>query len=112
MKNWILVLIAIVAFSGSALAAGVTYNFKPEYIEKIIEGTCYVHENRETIPDPEWVGDENEAPQIPKYTDAQWTKEVYRRIIIRDTKRGLKKKAKDEAAATANIPDDAVEVSE
>ena len=34
--------------------------------------------NNETIPDPEWVDPEDgtTAPEIPKYTDAEWGDEI------------------------------------
>ena len=116
MKKTIATIVLILVLGGNCFAAGVTYNFSSEHVSKIIEGTCYIYKNVETIEDPEWVDPgpdpenpnaERTAPQIPKYTDSEWTKEVYRRIIIRDTRRGLGKKAID-AADGADVPDNAV----
>jgi len=110
MKKLVVILIVCLVAT-QAFAGGVTYNFKAEHIAKIIEGTCYLYKNVETIPNPAYVDAEttpNEDEIILKYTDAQWTKEVYRRIIIRDTKRGLITKQRD-AEQAIGIPDNAVE---
>ena len=109
MKKIIATMVLILALGGNSFAVGVTYNFSPDQVDKIIEGTCYLYPNVETIDDPEWVDPEDgtEAPQIPKYTAPQWTKEKYRRIIIRDTRRGLTKK-RNETQVDVDLPDDAV----
>jgi len=109
MKNAIVIALSLFVFVGAGFAVGVTYTFNSDQVSKIIEGTCYLYPNNETVDDPEWVDPEDgtTAPQIPKYTNAEWTKEKYRRIIIRDSRRGLKKKARDDAAAE-ELPDDSV----
>jgi len=118
----ILAILAVCFWAVWAFAVNVTYHFKAEYVEKIIEGTCYLHKNVETIPNPAYVppeiddGEGNIIPNpdyvgepetIPAFTDAQWTKEVYRRKIIVDTLRGLLNKQRAEEEMIT-LPSDAV----
>ena len=60
-------------------------------VQIALQGFLKIYPNNETIADPDWVDPEDgsEAPQIAKYTNAEWVKEQVRRIIIRDVRRGL-----------------------
>lgn len=68
-------------------------------VDRIKTGMLAVFPNKETIPDPNWVdpGDGSSAPQIAKYTDSEWLKEVIRRWIAQQVRRGESKIAKDAA---------------
>jgi len=79
-----------------------TFTIPDAKVAVALEGFLKIYPNNETIPDPEWVKpdpnpDEKVAPQIAKYTNAQWVREKIRRNIVRDIKRGLQMKANQEA---------------
>lgn len=66
-----------------------------------------VYPNTETIPDPDWIdpGDGSRAPQIPKYTDNQWLKELVRRYIVQTVRRAESKIAQEAARAALTETD-------
>jgi len=68
-----------------------------EYISDYV----YVHKNTETIDDPEWVDpdDGSKAPQIPKYTDAQWVREHILRSVKAQIVRGKNAKYRDDQSS-------------
>lgn len=69
----------------------ITLTIPSEKVAKALQGFLAIYPNEETIPDPEWIDPEDgtEAPQIAKYTNANWVNEQIRRIIVRDIRRGL-----------------------
>ena len=58
-------------------------------IEQARAGWLQIYPNTETIADPEWVDPEDgtDAPQVAKYTDAEWFAEKIRRNAVRDIRR-------------------------
>jgi len=56
-----------------------------------------------TIPDPDFDGDEADAPQIPEFTDGAWAKECMRRWIRNQVARFEQSEAKKAIKFT---PDD------
>lgn len=115
-------LVLVSMFCFSAMGATVSYTFSQEHTAQIIEGTCYLHKNTETKPNPAYVpetievdGEMVQNPEyvgepetLPAFTNAQWTKEWYRRAIIRTAVRGLERKDLDERVKKS-LPDEAVE---
>ena len=84
-------------------------------VAKALMGFLKTHPNIETKDDPAWVDpvdpeDESEAPQVPKYTNAQWVTEKMRRIVTRDCRRGNQLIANESALVAED--DDMVEIVE
>ena len=76
-------------------------------VAEYVDDYVYVHENTETIDDPEWVDPEDgsEPDQIAKYTNGQWVKEHIRRYITSQIKRGKNAKSRDSLVPT-DVDDD------
>ena len=88
-------LILVCMFSFSAMAQQViTITVPNDKVSIAVEGYLSIYPNTETIDDPEWVDPEDgsEAPQIAKYSTAQWIREKGRRNFVRDVRRGLQMK--------------------
>ena len=72
----------------------ITITIPSDKVAIAVQGFLKIYPNGETIDDPEWVApdpntDNEVAPQIAKYTTAQWIKEQVRRLVVRDIRRGL-----------------------
>jgi len=76
----------------------ISYKVPSLKVDKALQGFLRLYPNNETKPDPKWVDpkDGTEAPQVAKYTDAQWFKEKVKRLIARDINRGLQMIAKEQ----------------
>ncbi len=66
--------------------ATITLTIPDEKLQRVKDGLLEVFPNNETKADPNWVDPEDGSspPQVNKYTDNQWLKEVVRRFV-RDT---------------------------
>lgn len=56
------------------------------------------------IPDPDFVGDPNDAPLIPEYTPIQWAKIRIIYFLVKTVRR-VENKISQDAAAVAEDPD-------
>ena len=100
MKKIILTILALlIAVSAHAADQVITITIPSEKVAIAVQGFLKIYPNNETIDDPEWVDPEDgsEAPQIAKYTTAQWVREQIRRILVRDIRRGLQMQAIQDA---------------
>ena len=79
------------------------YTIPKAKVDEYVDDYVYIHKNRETMPDPNWVDPEDgsEAPQILKYTNQGWTKEHIRRYIGNQIRRGKNAKYRDANPTTA-----------
>ena len=86
--------------------ATLSYTIPQEKAVEYIDDYIYIHKNIETIPDPEWVDPEDgtSAPQIAKYTDAQWIRDHILRYIKGQIQRGKNAKLRD-AIVEADVSD-------
>ena len=71
-----------------------SYTIPGAKVEEYVSDYVFIHKNTETKDDPEWVDPEDGsvAPQVPKYTDAQWVREHIMRQIRFQIVRGKKAK--------------------
>ena len=81
--------------------AELTYTIPNDKLAEYISDYVYVHKNTETEADPDWVDPEDgtSAPQLPKYTDAEWDREHILRQIKSQIVRGKNARARDELAS-------------
>lgn len=63
-----------------------SFKISSEKVERAKEGFLKIYPNTEKIEDTE----------TKKYTDLEWIKEKIRRLIVRDIRRGLEMKRKEE----------------
>ena len=85
----------------------ITITIPDAKVATALQGFLTIYPNTETIQDPAWVAPDpnpnnEEAPQIAKYTNAQWVTEMVRRLIVRDVRRGLQMLANDAAKVAAD----------
>ena len=106
----IILLLFILFITSSAYPCTLCYTIDNADLNEVVSDYVYVHENKETICDPEWVDPEDgftKCPQIPKYTDKQWVREDIRRHVKKQVKRGRQKKTNDANAVT--VPDNIIQ---
>lgn len=85
----------------------ITITIPEAKVATALEGFLKIYPNNETISDPEWVdpdpnSDNELAPQIAKYTNKQWIKEKFRRILISHIRRGLQITANESAQVASD----------
>lgn len=77
--------------------ADITITIQNDQVPTALKGFLKIHPNLETVQDPAWTPEDGPAPaMLPKYTNAQWAKEVLRRMLVRDVRRGLQLIANEE----------------
>lgn len=81
----------------------ITITVPSDKVALAAKGYLKLYPNTERIADPNWVVPETQteppvqAPEILKYTDAQWIREHVRRMFVRDVWRGLQMAANEQA---------------
>ena len=78
-----------------------SYTIPEAKVAEYIADYVYIHKNTETQDDPEWVDPEDgtTAPQVAKYTDAQWVREHIMRWVRSQIVRGKNAQYRDAAEA-------------
>ncbi len=76
--------------------AQIIFNINNDRLQRVVDGLLEVYPNNETMDDPSWVDpkDGSVAPTVQRYSDNAWLKEVVRRFITSNVKRGEEVKAK------------------